>query len=163
MARLPVPAALAISAVLVAAGCAFHTSPADGLTFRAPNDWKPSPGILGYVQFWRSPTERREVLMLVKSPVRLKPDDELFSNDQFHDTVRDTKVLKRENVKICGNQPATLVEAEGSSASTGEHVLIDTLMTDVAGSSYFALYMRPFAAAPNPEALAALREVCAKP
>ena len=73
-------------------GAAFHTSPADGLTFHAPNDWKPSPGILGYMQFWRSPTERREVLMLFKSPVRLNPDEEFFSNNQFHDTVKDTKV-----------------------------------------------------------------------
>lgn len=101
--------------------------------------------------------------MLFKSPVRLNPDEEFFSNNQFHDTVKDTKVLRRERIKICGNQSATFVEAEGSSASTGEHVLIDALMTDVAGSSYFALYMRPFSAAPNPEALAALREVCAKP
>jgi hypothetical protein len=161
MARLSVPA-LAVIAMLAAAGCAFHSSPADGLTFHAPTDWKPSPGILGYMQFWRSPTERNEVLMLFKSPVHLTSNDEFFANDQFHSQVKDTKILARQNIKICGNQPATYVRAEGESEASREQVEIDAVMTDVAGSSYFALYMRPFASAPNPEALAALREVCAK-
>jgi hypothetical protein len=37
------------------------------------------------------------------------------------------------------------------------------VITTVHGTSYFAMYVRPIAAAPNPTAEASLQELCAKP
>lgn len=113
------------------------------------------------MQFWQSPSDDRELLMLFKSPKPLSPSD-VFSNDQVNGTLKNTTVERRQAVVICGHQPAIYVEAKGTS-SRGTQALVDMIMATVAGASYFALYVRPLGAPPNPSAEAALREVCAKP
>jgi hypothetical protein len=146
---------------LAAAGCGLTASPADGLRFQAPAGWRPSPGIMGFMQFWRPPDDDREMLMLFKSPRPVSTGD-VFSNSQVHDTLHDMTIQRRQTILICGRQPATYIDARGRSSRGGdEHV--EMMMTNVAGSSYFAMYVRPIDAAPNPTAQAALRELCAKP
>lgn len=152
-------ALLALLALLPAA-CGFSRSPAEGLNFQAPPGWKASAGILGFMQFWRAPGDDRAVLMLFRSPTHLDPN-QMFSEDRMNREVQDADILQRRAIKICGSQPATYVEAEGSS-SRGGRVRVDAVMSDVNGSSYFAMYVRPVAAAPDPQALGALRELCSK-
>ncbi|HEV3195712.1 MAG TPA: hypothetical protein VGZ06_06200 [Candidatus Cybelea sp.] len=141
------------------AGCAFNASPADGLRFAPPPGWR-SMRLVGFMQFWRPPSNDREVLMLFKSPTAIAPN-EVFNNANMHDTLKDLRVQRRRAIEICGNQPATYVQAQGSSAKGDENV--DMVMATVRGTSYIALYVRPVGIAPNASAQAALRELCAKP
>ncbi len=154
-------AAIVALVALSASGCAFNSSPADGLQFRAPAGWRSSAGILGFVQFWRSPANDREVLMLFKSPTPLRSRD-VFSNLRTQDAVTHLVVERRENIRICRNQAATYVEARGSSES-GAESRTEIVTTNVKGDTYFAMYARPLNASPNPMAEAALRELCVKP
>ena len=153
-------ALVAMLAVTVGA-CGLQASPADGLRFAAPSGWRASPGILGYMQFWRPPNNDREVLMLFKSP-RPMQTNEIFSKSNLQDTMKDVTVVGQQTIKICGTQPAKYVQARGSS-SEGGPIDIETVATLIGGSSYFAVYVRPIAVRPNPIALASLREVCPKP
>lgn len=145
---------------LATSGCTMSASPADGLRFQPPPGWRSSPGILGLMQFWRPPADDREVLMLFKSPKPMQPSD-VFTNAQLHDTLKSMTIERRRTIEICGRQPATYVEARGSSDSRGDE-RVEMVMTNAGGNGYFAMYVRPFEATPNPRAQAALRELCVK-
>jgi hypothetical protein len=146
-------------AALELAGCAFSASPAEGLRFQAPPGWRPSPGIMGFMQFWQAPNDDRSVLMLFRSPKTIAPD-ELFTNAQYRGTLKDTTVVRRQSIVICGHQPATYVEASGT--SRGEPSRVDLVATNVSGASYIAMYVRPLTDSPDAKAEAALRSLCAK-
>jgi hypothetical protein len=116
---------------------------------------------MGFMQFWRPPGDDREVLMLFKSPRPLEARD-VLSNAKVGDTMRHVTVERRRTIEICGRQRATYVEARGSGGRSGDD-RVEMMITTVAGNSYFAMYVRPLDAAPDPMAQAALRELCAKP
>jgi hypothetical protein len=151
-------AVLAVAFVL--AGCGLSASPADGLSFHAPAGWRSSPGIMGFMQFWRPPVDDREVLMLIKSPRPLKSSD-IFSDARMNDTLKGATVERRQEILICNRQPAMYFEARGTSSQGGD-ARVEAVMTNMSGGTYFAMYIRPIAAAPNPTAQASLRELCAK-
>lgn len=159
--RSPLRVALVAMLAVTVGGCALRASPADGLRFEAPAGWRASPGIMGYMQFWRPPNNDREVLLLFKSP-RPMQTNEIFSKSNLQDTMKDVTIVGQQTIKICGTQPAKYVQARGSS-SEGGPIDIETVATIIGGSSYFAVYVRPIVVRPNPIALAALREVCPKP
>ncbi len=158
--RSPLRVALVAMLAVAVGGCALQASPADGLRFEAPRGWQASPGIMGYMQFWRPPNNEREILMLFKSP-RPMQTNEIFSKSNLQGTMKDVTVVTQQPIKICGTQPAKYVRARGSS-SEGP-IDIETVATIIGGSSYFAVYVRPIVVQPNPIALAALREACPKP
>lgn len=152
----------AIACVGLAAqwGCSFSASPADDLRFQAPPGWRSSPGIMGFMQFWRSPTNDQEILMLFRSPKPL-PAGDIFSNQQMQETLKDVVVTRRSRIEICGNQPATYIEARGTSSKGGDET-VEMVMTTARNTSYFAMYVRPIASPPNEQAAAALKELCPK-
>lgn len=151
---------IAILIALGAAGCAFNASPADGLRFQAPPGWRPSPGIMGFMQFWRPPAGDREILMLFKSPRPIKEND-VFSDPSVNGSLKDLTIERRERITICGSQPAAYFEARGKS-SHGDQTRAEMMMANVNGATYFAMYARPLGLQPNPDAESALREICAK-
>jgi hypothetical protein len=153
--------AVAAFLALDLAGCSVTASPADGLRFAAPPGWRSSPGILGFMQFWRPPNDDREVLMLFKSPKPLTAK-EVFTNVQINDTLKGARIERRSAITICGDHPATFIEARGTSTHNGDE-RIDLVLTNIAGNGYLALYARPAGAIPNPVAESALRELCPKP
>jgi hypothetical protein len=147
-------------ALLALAGCSLGASPADGLTFKPPAGWSSSPGIMGFMQFWRPPSNDREVLMLFKSPTPLKPSD-VFNNSQVNSSLRNIAIERKTAITICGKQPAALFVAHGTSRGGNERV--EMVLTNAVGSSYLAMYVRPVQGPSNPSAEAALTELCAKP
>jgi hypothetical protein len=149
---------IAIAAAALS-GCGFSSSPADALQFAPPAGWRSSPGFLGFMQFWRPPSNDREVLMLFRSPRRVDPN-QVFSETQMQGDVRDATIERRSRIFICGTQPAQYLEARGTS-SHGE-VHIDMIVTNVGGNSYFAMYARPVELPANSMAEASLRELCPK-
>lgn len=115
---------------------------------------------MGFMQFWQSPSNDREVLMLFRSPKPVSAND-VFSPANMRDTMRDVTVTRRSAIEICGNQPATYVQGHGYSPKRGD-ANVDLVITTTGGASYFALYARPITDPPNPMAEAALRELCPK-
>ena len=147
-------AAFALSA------CGLNASPTGGLRFQPPPGWRPSPGMLGYMQFWRPPSGVREALMLFRSPKRLSSDD-LYSDANMQGAFKSVTVLRKQNVQICGNQPAVIVQGIAISRNDTES-RVEMVMATVRGTSYLAMYVRPIEVPANPQAEAALRELCAK-
>jgi hypothetical protein len=147
--------------VLAAAACGINASPADGLLFQAPPGWQSSPGIMGFMQFWRPPSGGREVLILFKSPKPIKPSD-ITTQPGVDDSLKNTTVERREDVVICGHQPATYMEARGTS-SHGDESRVEMMMATLGSATYLAIYVRPLALAPHRMAEASLRELCPKP
>lgn len=150
----------AIALLLTASGCGLTSSPADNITFQPPQGWSASPGIMGFMQFWKSPGSDKDVLMLFKSP---KPLDK---NDVFSSAKLNESDEKRETIKICGSQPAEYVQARATSSDAAKDKTEDNLqmvMTNTNGATYFALYVYPVGTQPDPEAVAAIRELCPKP
>jgi hypothetical protein len=145
---------------LLLGGCGLTSSPAQDLTFSPPPGWKGSPGIMGFMQFWRSPDSDREVLMLFRSPKQLDAHD-VFTNARL----KDERIVVRRPITICGKQPAMYMKGEASSQGrTGRPDRdVEMIMTNTGGASYFAMYTYPLNERPDRAALAALRELCAKP
>lgn len=153
--------ALCVAGVLLSA-CGFTSSPAEGLQFQAPAGWKSSPGIMGFMQFWRPPVDDGEVLMLVKSPKPLQAK-EVFSNSQTSGTLKDVTIQELRTIQICGNQSATYLQAQGESSRQEGRDQVEMVMTNTGGSTYMAMYIRPLGSVPNAAASAAVHQLCAKP
>ena len=147
-------------AAFATAGCGLSASPADGLRFQAPPGWRPSPGVLGFMQFWRPPSGAREVLMIFKSPKKLSAND-VYSSANMQGAFKNVTVLRKQTLQICGNQRALFVQGRATSRNDTESN-VDIVITDVLGTSYMAMYLRPIDAAANPQAEAALHELCPK-
>jgi hypothetical protein len=146
--------------VALLCGCGLTSSPADGLAFRPPAGWQGSPGIMGFMQFWKPPASSDEVLMLFRSPKQIDPNEVLASAK-----LRDTRIERKQVIKICGNQPASYFVGAGTSSSNNNATTqaeMQMVMTNANGASYFAMYVYPVGTRPNGEALAALRELCPK-
>lgn len=116
--------------------------------------------MLGYVQFWRPPSGVREVLMLFKSPKTLTADD-LYSDANMQGAFKSVTVLRKQNVQLCGNQPAVAVRGVAISRNDTESK-VEMVLATVRGTSYMAMYVRPIEAPANRQAEAALHELCAK-
>jgi hypothetical protein len=141
-------------------GCGLSASPADGLRFQPPAGWRSSPGILGFMQFWRPPSGVREVLMLFKSPKPVTSGD-MYSDANMQGAFKSVTVQRKRSIKICGNQPALFVQGIAISRENTESN-VEMVLANVRGTSYFAMYVRPTDVAPDPQAEGALYELCAK-
>jgi hypothetical protein len=115
---------------------------------------------MGFMQFWRPPSDDQQILMLFRSPRPLQPN-EVLSNARLNDTLKGATVEQRKDITICGRQPATYYVARGTS-SRGAEDRVEMVLTNVAGATYFAMYVRPVATPPNQMAQAALKELCPK-
>lgn len=142
-------------ATVVLTGCGLTSSPADNLTFKAPKGWTGSPGIMGFMQFWKAPGND-EVLMLFKSPKPLKTTEVFTSAD-----LRDAKIEAEKPITICGNQSAQFFKAQGTSKG-GHDSNIEMVMTNAGGATYMAMYVYPLGTQTNADAETALRQLCAK-
>ena len=151
---LMLPAVLAASLAL--GGCGLNSSPADKLTFKAPAGWQGSPGIMGFMQFWKPSGSKNEVLMLFKSPKALTTT-EVFKNADL----TDAKVKQQRSIAICGNQPAQYYRAVGTSKNGGDSN-IEMVMSNENATTYMAMYVYPAGGAANGDAESALRELCTK-
>jgi hypothetical protein len=145
-----------LACALAMAGCGLTSSPADGLTFKPPAGWQASPGIMGFMQFWKSPSDDNEILMLFKSPKKLD-ESQVFTTANL----RDEKMKSRQDINICGRQHA--VYLQGTATGKGGNKDVRMVMSDANGTTYFSMYVYPAGAPANGEATSALRELCTKP
>lgn len=149
-----------VACAVLLSGCGLTSSPAEGLTFAAPSGWQSSPGIMGFAQLWTPGSNSDEVLMLFRSP---RPIDrnQVFQSGKL----KNAKIEQEQEVKICGNQPATFFVGSAES-STGNHPdkphHLEVMTSNANGTTYFAMYVYPLNSQPNAQAESALRELCVK-
>jgi hypothetical protein len=155
MQQASVRIAAILSAALMLTGCGMTSSPADNVTFVAPKGWHGSPGIMGLMQFWTSPGGDQQ-LVLVKSPKKISDTDVFTSTDLKNAQVEVTKAIV-----ICGNQPAVLLKARGTTKA-GRDGNAEVVKSDAGGATYVAAYVYPLGAQPNAAAESAVRELCLK-
>jgi hypothetical protein len=150
---------MAAAAALTTSGCGLTASPADNINFVAPKGWNSSPGIAGFMQFWRSPREG-EVLMLFRSPKPVSTSDIFRSAD-----VKDVQVESQKAIEICdGQQAAQQFNLRAKSESGGEthDVNATTVMSTSGGATYFAVYVHRVETPVDAGAVAATHELCQK-
>jgi hypothetical protein len=142
------------SCLLAFAGC----NPDAELTFHAPYGWKAQPyALLVGGQFWASPFRGDEWLMLVR---RREADLANIANVYSMQFGR-TRVDRWDKVTICGDQPALYGVGEYfQTMKNPENMRI--VVSNVNGAGYVAQYVYPVTVEPNGEALAALRQLCAR-
>ena len=151
----------ALGLVAILAGCSGLTkSPTQGLMFTAPAGFDSKASMLGMMQVWTADNDR-QVLMLLRLPASMRMSDALKSAD-----LKDTKILARRSIAICGKDSATYMEVEGTrtDARTGKHDdRADIVYRRGTADTLLALYVYPRKQKPNPAAQVALRGLCAKP
>jgi hypothetical protein len=140
--------ALALCAsVLAACGGA-----GDSIKFAAPKQFGEPKNMMGFMQIWTTPNQK-EVLMLMKLPVTANPKSAFQSS-----TMKDAKILKQEEINICGNQAAKYF----SMVKPQQHQQIDAVMSPLGGATYMAMYGYPQGSKPDAQAESAIRDLCAK-
>ena len=150
---------IAAAAALATSGCGLTASPADSINFAAPKGWNSSPGIAGFMQFWRSPRDG-EVLMLFRSPKPVNTSDIFRSAD-----VKDVQIESQKAIEICdGLQAAQQFNLRAKSESNGEthDVNATTVMSTSGGATYFAVYVHRVETPPDADAVSATHELCQK-
>ena len=162
--RIAVAAAFAVATLTA---CGLTKSPAEGLTFKAPDGWQGTPGIMGRFQLWtaRSGTETTgQVLMLMKLPVdtNLKGD---FDPSNLNDvngsaSLRNAKVLAKRTMTLCNSQQSIFMKMRGQSKNQKTEEQIEAVVSNAPDGTYMAMYMFPIGAAPDPAAEAAIYELC---
>jgi len=158
--------ALAATAVAVAlAGCGFTKSPAEGLTFKPPDGWASTPGVMGRFQLWTSPggSEDKQVLMLLKLPATAKLDAAEFSANAGSGsplTITDETVIQRRSLTICSNQPAVYSKMRGKSSKSNDEETVETVISRSSDAAYLAMYVYPVTASPDTAVEASLFDLC---
>ena len=127
-------------------------SPADKLTFKAPPGWGEPKNIFGMAQIWTS-SDGNSALMLFKFPVQVDQNTAMQKSG-----FKDATVKKKEQIRVCGNQPATHIAMTGTGSRRQD---VDMVMTNTLGSTYMTMYARPVGAKPDAAAESAIRSACA--
>lgn len=151
--------------VLFLAGCAQTHSPAEDLTFSAPNGWQESSSFLRpNMQYWRPSEEASEALLLIRFPYAGPDLASAVHQLDFQGLNTRVQIDSLFNVTICGNQPAIYLVGENFlETKDGElEKSVRMVVSNVNGATYVAEYNYPLGGEPNAEALAALRQLCAK-
>lgn len=105
--------------------------------------------------------------MLMKLPQDAKIDSAFDTNDfrqmSGSTRVKDAKIVERRTLTICGSQPALFMKMTGvSSGSEKTEELIETVLSKVSDGTYMAMHMYPVGSVPDPQAEAAIYELCPK-
>lgn len=138
----------------------------DSVDFTAPPGFVSKVAIGPFMQLWLTP-DKKSVLMVSQVPGEVDISKAMNGAD-----VKDAKIRKKEDITICGNQPAIFAELTGTSrrvtigsdsgVSKGDNVNVDFVITKASGKSFFAVYVWPLHDAPDAAAQSAIRHLCAK-
>jgi hypothetical protein len=138
------------------AGCASVTG---GIAFQAPaTGWTGTPPLFGHAQAWvkQIGKDRMEMVFLVKGTPKTVHAD--FS-DVPANYAHNMDTMHISTVKLCGTQPASLMEARGEDKN-GDRMAVEMVETDIGSDRYAAFYMRPWTVPADPQAEAAIRSLC---
>jgi hypothetical protein len=156
---------LAFAAAL--AGCGNAT---DNLDFKVPPGYQSKLNLFGTEMWMKGDSQNPEVLFLMKLPVKTNDADfekkmqQGFDSSSLPPNVKNAKISEHQRVMICGDHPAFLLKATGSSSESGskKEENMEMLFTAWNDTTYLTMYMYPQAASADPDAEAALKSVCVK-
>lgn len=159
--------AAALGAIAILTACGLMKSPAEDINFVAPSGWQSTPGIMGRFQLWTGGANAKQVLMLMKLPQDAKIDRSFDASDVKELTgptsVKDATMLEQRTMKICGNQPALYMKMRGvSNGQTKTEEMIEAVLSKVSDGTFMAMHMYPVGSVPDPQADAAIYELCPK-
>lgn len=152
-------------AALVLTGCGgLLKSPADGLTFHAPNGWVGSPGINGTLQMWLGNFgPASQALTLVKIDGRTRPEDfdtKVLLNIGSGALPTALKIVERRSLTLCHDQRSIYVKMRGRARLEQFERVLEMVVSSAPRSTYVAYYSCPSNWKPNDQAEAALYELC---
>jgi len=98
--------------------------------------------------------------MLFRSPKPIT-SNELYSDANMQGSFKSVTVTHKRSIRLCGSQPALLVQGTAVSRNDRESN-VEMMLANVRGTSYFAMYVRPSELPANSQAEGALYELCAK-
>ncbi|MDP9110061.1 MAG: hypothetical protein M3M96_00295 [Candidatus Eremiobacteraeota bacterium] len=156
-----------IAAAFSAMALAACGSVSDSVTFHAPPGFVSKAALGPFMEVWES-VDNRSALMVMQIPGEVDINKAMSSAN-----VKSAKVVKKQQITICGSQPAVFAELTGTTGSNikigigdgstkTENSNIDFIVTHANGSSYFGMYAWPIHDAPDPAAQSAIRALCAK-
>lgn len=146
--------ALCIAGTL--AGCGSVTS---GLAFQAPPGWTGTPAMFGHLQAWVKSGDQKgstQMVMLVKGNANSTHSGINEVPPQYS---KNTNVIARTSVKLCGTQPAEQEIAEGTDRD-GKKSHIEIISTVIDKDRYIAMYLRPATLPADPAAESAIHSLC---
>jgi hypothetical protein len=146
--------ALCIAAIL--AGCGSVTN---GLAFQPPSGWTGTPALFGHMQAWVKSGQQKnstQFVMLVKGNAQNTKSDFDAVPSQY---AKNTNVISRGSVKLCGMQPADQVVAEGTDRD-GRRSHIEMVSTVIDRDRYVAMYIRPVNLPADASAESAIHSLC---
>ena len=122
---------------------------------------------MGRFQLWTGGANPKQVLMLMKLPQDAKIDRSFDASDMKDLTgptsVKDATMLEQRTMKICGNQPALYMKMRGvSNGQTKTEEMIEAVLSKVSDGTFMAMHMYPVGSVPDPQADAAIYELCPK-
>ncbi len=142
------------------AGCGSTT---DNLDFKVPAGYDSKMNTFIMSMWTKGDKDSPNLIMLMKLPVKMdeaKLDAGTFTSSSG---MKDAKVESSAKIKICGDHPAMLVKATGTSEQAkGKDMDVEALVTVWGGSTYMAMYMHPHGSAPDPDGEIAIKSVCQK-
>ena len=135
-------------------------SPAHDLTFKAPPGFASRASIMGMMQIWTAASDTQQ-MMLFRMPAAVGAKQGISSAN-----LKDAKVLKKQQISICGAQPATYLVLSGTKAKVGSQPqrdeMVQMVMLKGKKDTVFSMYAYPKGTKPNPAAEQAMRQLCRK-
>ncbi len=117
--------------------------------------------MFGRFQMWinGSGQNDRQFVILVRGDQNMRLEDS--QNISGTERMRD---FKRNNITLCGSQKGEHFVGRGDSRSGSTRVqeTVEGVTTTIGDSKYAAMYIRPTAMRPDPQAQSALRSLCPK-
>lgn len=144
--------------ILCIAALAACGSPGADTAFKAPTGWNSTPGIMGRFQMWMN---NNQIVMLIRGD----------KNTTFYDAQKSSpgstslSDVKHSAIDLCGGkQKADYFTARGEGTNNGKRTVktVEGVISDVGGSRYIAMYIRPLGTAADSQAEDALHSLCAK-
>jgi hypothetical protein len=146
-------AALALTQL---AACGIFKSPAEELTFRAPQEWRTFPAFNG-TQVW---SHSSQFLTLMRFPARVRDLDRLAGGSPNGQASWEVHTIVRRDMTLCETQPSLYLETLRVSRLNGRRVHFYEVLSNSPDATYLAMYSRPEDTPSNQVAQAAIRELC---
>ncbi len=147
------------------AGCGSTT---DSLDFKVPAGFVSKMNTF-VVSVWTKGDKDSpdQLIVLFKSPVKASKDVDVntFDTSSISSSggMKNTKIESKQQIKICGDHPALLMKATGTSEQAkGKDMDVEMLFTSWDGTIYMAMYGHNHTAAADPGAENAIKSVCLK-
>ena len=123
-----------VTLLMLLAGC--FGGATDNLDFKVPPGFNSQFSMFGTQMWTKGAKDQAQVLMLMKLPVKMDAKNFQMPSNA---ATKNTTIESRQDITICGNHPAVLIKAKGTSTSSNKDIDLDMLLTGWGNNTYFGL------------------------